>query len=349
MLIILNIKYIEINKNKAQETIQDLKEKELYNSKYKILRDDEFVLIPINENNDLNSDNYNLVEKEGFEQKQKQKKFKDILFDKNIPSNIIKDINSAYDIVGDIIIIGVEDSTKEYFSEIGKSLIKLHPHVKTVLRKTGEHHGVFRTQDMEHIYGVNKKETIIKENNCKIKIDVEKVFCSTRLSFERTRIVELVKESEKVAVFFAGAGPFALAIAKNKYPNEVIGIELNELAVKYFDENIKLNKLEGQIKAICGDVKEVSKDYKDYFNRIVMPLPKAADLFLEDAIYSIVNNGIIHIYRFVNKDNPYEEINNILNKKAEENKVKLEIINKRIIRSYSPSIVEIVLDIKVKK
>jgi tRNA (guanine37-N1)-methyltransferase len=356
----MNIKGIKVNKNKAQIVIKKLKEEKLINNKYKIERDNDFVIIPVINNKDNNADNKNKINKllNQYEivnlekktvQTEKSKKLKDILIENKLPAEIINKINSAYDIVGDIIIIGIENLQKKHFEIIGKSLIQIHPHIKTILNKIGKHQGVFRTQNMEHIFGEKTKETIIKENNCKIKIDVEKVFCSTRLSFERARITNLVKKTEVVGVFFAGAGPFALTIAKNKNPKEVIGIELNPIAINYFKENIKLNKLKEKIKIISSDVKKISNNYLNYFNRIVMPLPKSADLFLDDAIKCSKNKAIIHIYRFVSKNDPYSEIENIINNKAEEKKIKLKIINKRIIRSYSPSIVQIVLDIKIEK
>jgi len=107
--------------------------------------------------------------------------------------------------------------------------------------------------------------------------------------------------------------------------------------------------MEGKVIPILGDVKEVSKKYKNYFDRIPMPLPKSAELFLDSAIYSIKNNGVIHIYNFVSKRDPYTEIEKIIKNKEKENNCKLEVINKRIIRSFSPAVVQIVLDIKVHK
>jgi tRNA (guanine37-N1)-methyltransferase len=346
---------IKISKKKAQKVINKIKKEKIINNKYKIQRDSKFVYIPIIKNKKKDLQNYKIIKlSKKIEQKEKSKKFKDLLLEKfkknKIDLNNLKLINSSYDIVGDIIIIGLKKGAEKYYDIIGKTLFSIHPHCKVVLNKIGKHHGVYRTQNMEHVYGEDRKITTIKENGCKIKIDVEKVFCSTRLSNERKRIASLIKEpNETIGVFFAGAGPFAIVIAKSKKTKEIIGIELNPIAVDFFEENVKINKVEEKIKIIQGDVKKVSKQFKSYFDRIVMPLPKSADLFLDSAIYSSKNKGIIHIYRFVDKNNPYENIKKIIKDKEEEKNIKLEIINKKIIRSYSPSIVQIVLDIKLKK
>lgn len=338
---------IKISKTQAQEVIAKLREEKNLDNDYKIKRDSEYVFIPVLK---ITSDIKKFEVSEKLEkQKNTKKGFKDILLEEGLSKEIVSEINSAYDIVGDIIIIGIDKKYKEYYPVIGKALLKLHTNANTVLNKIGEHKGVYRTQDMELVSGKDARETIIKENNCRIKIDVEKVFCSTRLSEERRRIVSLVKTGEVVGVFFAGAGPFVMAIAKNKEVKEIVAIELNDLAVKYLIENIKLNHVEDIVKPVLGDVKIEAKKYPNYFDRVVMPLPKSAELFLDSAIFSSKDNGMIHIYKFVSKNNPYTETEKEISDIAKVNKVKLEIVDKRIIRSYSPSIVQMVMDLKVKK
>ena len=342
---------IKVQKDKAQEIIKKIKENNNFNNNYRIKKTENHIIIPVKEI----TDDLKEFEKTEIENPIKQREigisFKDILKTKNIPTEIINELPKAYDIVGDIVIINIQDKEiiKKYSKEIGDSLQKVNPHIKVVLNKAKEHHGVFRTQDLKWIWGEKRKETIIKENGCTLKTDVEKVFYSTRLATERNRIASLVKENEVVGVFFAGVGPFAIEIYKNTKPKEVVAIELNPIGVDYLQENIKLNHMEGKVIPILGDVKEVSKKYKNYFDRIPMPLPKSAELFLDSAIYSIKNNGVIHIYNFVSKRDPYTEIEKIIKNKEKENNCKLEIINKRIIRSFSPAVVQIVLDIKVHK
>ena len=342
---------IKVHKDKAQEIILKIKENNNFNNNYRINKTEDYIVIPVKEITD-DIKEFEVTEiKNPKKQKEIGISFKDVLERKNIPKEVINELPTSYDIVGDIVIINIQnkDIIKKYSKEIGDSLQKINPHIKVVLNKAKEHHGVFRTQDLEWIWGEKRKETIIKENGCKLKTDVEKVFYSTRLATERNRIASLVKENEVIGVFFAGVGPFAIEIYKNAKPKKVVAIELNPIGVDYLIENIKLNHMEGKIIPILGDVKKVCKKYPDYFDRIPMPLPKSAELFLDSAIYSIKDKGIIHIYNFVSKKDPYTEIENIIKNKEKENNCKLEIINKRIIRSFSPAVVQIVLDIKVHK
>jgi len=341
---------IKILSKDAQKIITKLKANNNLDIDYKISRDSMNVIIPVKKiTTDIKK--YPIIE---LSKKTVNNKIgatiKDLLLRKKVPEEIVSQIPTSYDIVGDIVIANINPAiVKKYKKEIGEGYIEIHPHVKVVLNKKKEHHGVFRTQDLSYVYGEKRKETIIKENGCLFKTDVEKVFYSLRLSTERARIVSLVKPGEVVGVFFAGVGPFAITIAKNSSPKEVIAIELNPIGVEYLKENIKLNKVEGKVIPILGDVKKVCKKYKDYFNRIPMPLPKSAELFLDSAIFSIRNGGVIHLYSFVSKDNPYTELENIIKQKEKENKVKLKIIERRIIRSFSATTVQVVLDVQVKK
>ncbi len=341
---------IKVNKDKAQETISKIKEENNFNSRYKIIREKENIIIPIKKiTSDLNKNN--IVE---INNPEKQKEigltYKEIL-KKKINSKYIDNLPSSYDIVGDIIIINIEDKEflKEYSENLTNSLKKIHPHIKVVLNKAKEHHGTFRTQDLEWIGGENRKETVIQENGCYLKTDVEKVFYSTRLATERKRIASLVLENETIGVFFAGVGPFSIAIAKLAKPKEIISIELNPIGVKYMEENILKNQMEKIITPIEGDVKEISKRYPNYFDRIPMPLPKSAENFLDDAIFSIKDQGIIHIYNFVSKNEPFKEIEKIIKEKEKKNNCKIEIIFKKVIRSFSQTTVQIVMDLKISK
>ncbi|MDD3178367.1 MAG: class I SAM-dependent methyltransferase family protein [Candidatus ainarchaeum sp.] len=343
---------IKTSKKDANKIIKEIKDLKNFDNRYKIKTKDENIFIPIKKiPKDINLKKI-IYFKNLEKQKQIGKNYKDFLkIENKIPLEIIKTLPSSYDIVGDILIINIEnkETIRNHSTKICEALKKVNPHIKVVLNKKKEHHGIYRTQDLEWIWGDFRKETTIIENGCNIKTNVEQVFYSTRLATERKRIAKLVKNDEIIGVFFAGVGPFALTIAKLAKPKEIIAIELNPIGEKYLKENIKNNHFEKIIKPILGDVKEISKKYKNYFDRIPMPLPKSAETFLENAIYSIKNNGIIHIYNFVSKNNPYEELEKIINKKAQENNVKLNIIFKKIIRSFSATTVQIAMDIKIEK
>ena len=157
----------------------------------------------------------------------------------------LKFVPSSFDVVGDILIFS--DFPKELVKKekiIGNTILKNYHHIKTILKKTKKYSGKFRTPKLKVIAGEKIKETICRENNVFIILDVEKVYFSPRMSSERKRIVSLIKPNESVLVMFSGSAPYPLVIAKNSKCKEVYGIEINPIAHKYALENIKKNKLE---------------------------------------------------------------------------------------------------------
>ena len=165
-------------------------------------------------------------------------------------------IPSSYDLVGSILIFS--DFPKQLAKKekiIGNALLKLHKNIKSVFKKTKKYSGKYRTPKLKLLAGQKNKETLYKENNVRLKLNVEKVYFSPRLSEERKRIFQQVKNEELILVMFSGCSVYPITIAKNTKAKEIYGIEINPTAHKYALENLKLNKI-NNIKLIKGDVKK---------------------------------------------------------------------------------------------
>jgi len=210
-------------------------------------------------------------------------------------------LKAAYDIVGSIAIIEIDPELEKKERTIAEAVMELNKHVKTVLKKAGIHSGEFRTQKMKVIAGKRTKETVHKENAVSIKLNVEKAYFSARLSTERKRIAELVKPGEEVLVMFSGCAPYACVIAKNTKAKSIVGIEINPAAHKYGLENLRLNKI-NNAELIEGDVRKILPRLDRRFDRILMPLPRSAETFLDVAISSAKKNAVIHFYDFLSEE-----------------------------------------------
>jgi tRNA (guanine37-N1)-methyltransferase len=180
-----------------------------------------------------------------------------------------------------------------------------------------------------------------------MKLDVSKVYFSPRLSAERKRIAELVREGERVLVLFAGVGPFALVIAKNKPRTKIVAVEINPDAVRYMRENMDLNKTKN-IEAVEGDAKKL-KLTDSAFDRVIMPLPKTAHEFLSAAFAAAKDGGIVHFYALADAKAPFDEAMERARDSAKQCGVSVEAESMRIVRPYSPLQVQVVLDLKVSK
>ena len=229
--------------------------------------------------------------------------------------------------------------------EKAKKLMIKSKNIKSVLLKTSKRKGKLRKRQYKLILGEKNTDVIHKEYGYLIKLDPQSVYFSSRELTERQRIASKVKKNEKVLVMFSGAAPFIIAIKKKQPSSYVCGIELNKKAHEYAIENIKLNKLE-KVKLIQGDVTKLVPKLKEKFDRILMPLPKTADKFLELAFSKIKKNGIIHYY-YWGKEEEYDPIKKLITKKAKNCKKKIKILRIVKVLPYAPRVYKLAIAIKI--
>ncbi|MEM3432072.1 MAG: class I SAM-dependent methyltransferase family protein [Candidatus Bilamarchaeaceae archaeon] len=332
--------YAKVEKAKAQQIIKKIIASGCYADGFRCFNEGDYVFIPISKKP---RGKWTLVEREGMVSKKKN--VKDILQEK-IGKENAELLYSSFDIVGDIAIVDFPENTEKYEKVLANAIMEVHRNVKVVAKKMGAVSGDFRVRPLKVIAGENRTETIYKEHGCKMKLDVAKVYFSVRLSAERKRIAEQVRPGEKILALFAGVGPFPLVIAKKQPSVEIVAIELNPVAVNYMQENISLNKVNNII-VEEGDAREiVTKKYRDYADRILMPLPKSADKFLDVAFRGAKNGCIVHIYGFGPENDPFFELEQKIKQYGNE---KVKIINRKIVRPYAPRVVQVVIDFVILK
>jgi tRNA (guanine37-N1)-methyltransferase len=246
----------------------------------------------------------------------------------------------SYELIGDITVISeLIDISKE---DAVEGILAHHPRVETVLLKKGGLNGEFRVGDYEKLYG-EEAETVHKEFGARFKVDPTKVYFSERYGTERDRVVSQIEDGERVLVMFAGVGPFAVLAARNADPEKVVAVEKNPEAAEYLRQNIELNKVEGTVEAVEGDVEEVLPDLGK-FDRIIMPLPGMADEFLHLAAQSVEDDGIVHYYRFVENEN-WSNIEKEAEEVADRNDLDYKILDRTVCGQRGPSVDRVCLDI----
>lgn len=258
----------------------------------------------------------------------------------------IRLVPSSFDMVGDLAIFS--DFPKELVKKekiIGEALLGLNRNIKVVLKKTRKYSGEFRTPKLKIIAGEKRKETELKENNVRLKLNPEKVYFSIRLATERKRVIDFVQDGEDVLVMFSGVGPYPIGMAKNKKPKEVYSVEINPAAFKYQKENILLNKVEN-VRLFKGDVKKVVPKLKKKFDRILMPLPRGAESFLGTALKAAKKGAIIHFYDFLHEDEFKKAEEKIL-KVCKKAKRKYEIVDFVKCGQFGPGIFRVCMDFRV--
>jgi len=251
-----------------------------------------------------------------------------------------------YDIIGNIAIINPAQKDNEKLIQKIKTKHKNVQSIYVIKTKTS---GIYRIKKHQFLWGKKSTKTIHKENRLIFELDIDKVFFSPRMSFERMRIAKQIKKPSNIIVMFAGIGPFPITLAKYANAKKIYGIEINKTAYKYFKKNIELNKVKN-VQAILGDVRKVlkNKKYFEWADRILMPHPYKDTNYLKIALRCIKNGGIIHYYDFATKDNWEKEIIRKIKKQLPKN-IKIKILNKKIVREIAKNILNCVFDIKIYK
>jgi tRNA (guanine37-N1)-methyltransferase len=327
-----------VEHSKAEKIRQKLMKNGLLDLDYQVKADSKFVFFPLTKK-DPSLDIVEIT----FESSNRKTGLKDALKE-SLTSKELSQLTKSFDIVGSIAIIDVPEGMEKHEQLIAKSVMLMNKNVKTVLKKSDIHAGEFRTQKLKYVAGKKTKETIHKENNALMKLNVEKVYFSPRLSTERKRIMDLIKPNENVLVMFSGCAPYPLVIAKNTKVKEIIGIEKNPDAHKYAVENLILNKITN-VKLFNSDVRDVMP-LENKFDRIIMPLPKDADLFLDLALKSSKKGTLIHLYLFLDKDK-FEEAERRVLDICKENDRKCKILDVVKCGQYSPTTFRVCIDLKV--
>ena len=260
-----------------------------------------------------------------------------------------EELISAFDQIGNIIIVRIPDSLLSKKKIIGETLLEQVKIAKSVFYQSSAVEGDFRTRNLEILAGEDNTETEYKEFGCKFTVDVENAFFSPRLSTERERIANLIQDGEVMTNMFAGVGMFSIMAAKKK-KCIVYSLDINPVASKLCEKNIKQNKLSGNVISINGDSSKIIKEQLvDKSDRTLMLLPERSDEFLESAISTTKNNGIIHYYSHIHADKKSEA-----GKLSEEHylsvtPVKSEILSSKIVRPVGPRYYQTVVDVKISK
>ncbi len=254
----------------------------------------------------------------------------------------------SQEMIGGILILEIPEQLRRKEKAIAEAFLRQHPSVHTVVRKDNIHSGEYRLRRVKILAGKITKETLHRENGVVMKLHLERTYFSSRLAQERLRIAKQVKPGEKVLVLFSGIAPYPLVLAKNSPAARIHAIELNPLAHRYAVENVRLNGFSDRIIVYQGDVRRILPKLSLQFDRIVMPLPKTGEQYLDCALQKAKKGTMIHLYAFLRE----EEL------RAERLKIRelctryrhpASILRTVTCGQYSPFVHRICLDMKLLK
>jgi tRNA (guanine37-N1)-methyltransferase len=274
---------------------------------------------------------------------------KEVLADYLIPSELNK-IFSAFDVIGDIVIIKIPDSLMSKKEIIGEAILNNVRPAKSVFIQTSEIKGEFRVRNLEFLAGEEKAETEYKEHGCRFRVDVTRAYFSPRLSTERLRVANLVGDNEVITNMFGGVGTYSILMAKKNKTCRVYNIDSNPVAIDLCRINAKLNKVENNVISILGDAREViEKQIVAKSNRVLMPLPEKAKEFVSSAVKALnEGKGIIHYFAHVFASNRNLGLHEgKIDTKDAFKDYRYRILQTKIVREVGPRLYQIVSDVYI--
>lgn len=338
---------VKVSLKKAEEVRQFIIDNFLFHPDYYLKKSSEFLFFPLKKKGGLKK-YFSFVEFQNVECVSKPKKPGSIktVVQKELSKKELSLLRRAFDTIGSIAVLEIPEELKGKEKLIAEAILKINKNIKTVLKKAGIHETEFRTQKMKYLAGKRTKETIHKEHNTQIKLNVEKVYFSPRLATERKRIADQVKPGESIIVMFSGCAPYPCVIAKTTKAKEIVGIELNPEGHRYAEQNIKLNRIDN-VTLFNRDVAEVVPKLKKKFDRIIMPLPKSAGDFLAPAFRASKPGTIIHFYAF-EEEGKFNVAHKRIAEEAKKHSIKYKILKTIKCGQQSPKTFRICVDFVIR-
>lgn len=348
---------LKVNKKHGEKAIALTRKLGVDNKKLRILKEEQFIFVPIRRS--LREEELKRIEQQledfelsynSFLEKKNQPQTLDQLLEKKLPAELIKILPRSIDIVGDIAIIEVPRELAPQKKIVGEGILKIHRNIRTVLAKAGVVNGTFRLRKIEIIAGEHRTETIHAEHGCKYHVDVAKTYFSPRLSYEHKRVATLVQKGEIIVDLFAGVGPFSVLIARKNKEVKVYALDINQIAFEYLKDNVRLNRVENLVFPKLGDARKVvGEDLSGIANRVIMNLPEKAIEFVDVACRALKpEGGIIHFYSFLRSPDSMANLKQRFTESVEESGRELSrFLSTKNVRATAPYQWQVVLDAKI--
>lgn len=349
---------LAIPTQQAEETLRALRKRQLVNMQLEFSRTEKQVIIPILHEPSVEDiqaikehcATFNTQQALFRERKHARPSLLESVRGK-IPERYLSHLPRSFDIVGEVATVELPSELDEFSSIVGRGIMEANPHVRLVIRKSGDVSGKYRTRQFETIAGSGGTETWHREYSCVLHLDIAKVYFNPRLSHERMRVAQQVRAHETVLDMFAGVGPYSILIAKNQPTSRVYSIDINPDAFRYLKENILANGVADRVIPILGDAREATaRQLKGVASRVIMNLPSEARNFLEAAARALTpESGTLHYYAFASRTDDLDTIKKSIRATiGSTGRIVHSFSFCRIIKEIAPSRVQVAIDVQVK-
>jgi tRNA wybutosine-synthesizing protein 2 len=239
-------------------------------------------------------------------------------------------------------VLKISPELEDWKGEIARTYAKILE-IDTILRDTGGIKGQYREPVMEFLLGQNA-ETLHMENQVRFCLDAAKLMFSSGNVDERIRMALVPEPGEVVVDMFTGIGYFTLPMAVHSKPARIISHEINPLAFEYLKKNIELNDVAHVVEPVLGNCLDAEENVA---NRVVMGYVGTTHEYLPKAMRILRGKGIIHYHETCPEKLMQKRPVARISQAAKEAGKKAEILNTRIVKSYSPGVNHVVVDVRI--
>lgn len=243
--------------------------------------------------------------------------------------------------VGDVLILRLPEELLPFRREVASAYAQAVG-ARTVLREAGCIDGIYRQPKMEVLFGKDT-ETVHFENGLRYKLDTAQLMFSSGNIDEKLRIASLDCRGETVVDMFAGIGYWTLPFACHAHAERVIACEINPVAFDYLKENVALNGVEHIVQPVLGDNRDLQGE--GFADRVMMGYVRTTHRFLDKAFSLVRPGGIIHYQDTFPLVVYPDQAMDRLERAAGGRRIK--ILFSREVKSYSPGVSHMVLDVQV--
>lgn len=242
---------------------------------------------------------------------------------------------TSFDVIGHVLIVKIPRELQPHERAIADALLEATPRVRTVAHDEGVQ-GELRTRALRVLAGDPVTATEHVEYGVRIRVDPATCYFSPRLATERYRVARLVAPGERVVDLMAGVAPFPLVIAKHSEAARIDAVDLNEAAIAFARENVRLNKVEDRVVVAHADARAWARENAGVADRVVTNLPHTAHAFLEEALAVLKpEGGVWHYHGIQAEDALGRHLAELASRAADAGRA-LHVTGTRVVRAYSP-------------
>lgn len=254
------------------------------------------------------------------------------------------------DLIGKIAIIKIPKEWQHIKHEVGERIL-CRLGLDSVYMQVSPARNGDRVRGIEWLAGKKDTVTTYSEHGCRFKVDIEKVYFSPRLSYERMRIAKLVSRGEVIVNMFSGVGTFSIIIGKNVEGTKIFSIDNNPYAFGLMLENTVINRLNGRVIPILADARVAAEELESTADRVLMPLPELSLEYLPEAVSMLRGCGWVHVYLHENGETDEEAISRAKSAviSAMDGIGELKTVSGRVVRSVGRKNYQIVLDLVISR